>query len=679
MSEKLDDLPVATRRRRDLALKIVEMGFGIFPLRPGTKKPYKNGGIKRATTDKATVEKWFKQRPTMNYGVSTTDHVVIDIDIKDGKDGLNEWHALEAEHGPFDDTFTVKSPSGGVHYYYPNWPSGQSPLAPGVDVRGHHGYVVGPGSVLDGSGDGDAAGEYKIIDDREPPWLPPTGLMHLLQIPNERRRDGEHDVSEFEYDQPHNVKRAVDYLQNQETCFRGERDNTCYRLCCQLRDWAIEESTIVELLIQHWDCQPMLDHKTIADKAFQAYKCAQNEIGAGLAENDFKDVMPPDDIDDEFTDYEFHQVERKPVSELGRDPHLIEGILMLSQMAMLVSSPGVGKSTFVFCICCMVALNKGDWFGYGDDIEFNAGGAFLTISPEDTQDKKAKRMEGIISHYGLDGDLIFKKWHNMKDENAGFKVVTRNNERRLVVDKKRIKKLKQYIRKHGIQLVVFDPYVEMHDGVENDNVEMAAVSSAMREIVRDLNVAGLIVHHSTKNTNIAGNLDAARGAGSTAGLVRNAFTLVPASVEDMDGTMTEDEVESIRRLDVAKGNYRPPGKDTKFFEMLSVELPNGDFEKGLKNETVGVFKPFNKEKYEKRRDDSLFDLIDVVLQNRENEAPLNDVFEYIRRDAFFQNQNKDKLKELIKFTFGDGGIDRDNVNLKVEQRGQRWFMVRTEE
>ena len=53
-----------------------------------------------------------------NVGIptgETNDIVVIDIDIKD--DGLKEWQTYTAEFGePI--TPTVKTPSGGYHYYF---------------------------------------------------------------------------------------------------------------------------------------------------------------------------------------------------------------------------------------------------------------------------------------------------------------------------------------------------------------------------------------------------------------------------------------------------------------------------------------------------------------------------------------------------------------------------------
>lgn len=109
-----------------------------------------------------------------NVGVRTgrtSGIFVLDLDRKNGKDGLASVAAL-GETLP--DTLTVETPSGdgGFHLYFLN-PEGlevksRQGIWPGVDVRGEGGYVVGPGSRLNGK-------LYKIIRDVQiseaPEWL----------------------------------------------------------------------------------------------------------------------------------------------------------------------------------------------------------------------------------------------------------------------------------------------------------------------------------------------------------------------------------------------------------------------------------------------------------------------------------------------------------------------------
>lgn len=96
---------------------------------------------------------------------------VLDLDRKPGKDG---FATLEANGWDLPATYTVATPSGGVHLYFrlPPFPVKTSGgrIGPGVDVRGEGGYVVAAGSP------GKSAGSvYTVIDESPivdaPAWL----------------------------------------------------------------------------------------------------------------------------------------------------------------------------------------------------------------------------------------------------------------------------------------------------------------------------------------------------------------------------------------------------------------------------------------------------------------------------------------------------------------------------
>lgn len=111
-------------------------GFPVFPLRPGSKIPMLKGGCHAASIEIQDIVSIWGRYPTANVGVATGHgFAVVDIDPRHG--------------GTVDprlpDTFTVATPSGGVHLYYAteeDIPNSAGRLAPGVDVRGRGGHVV---------------------------------------------------------------------------------------------------------------------------------------------------------------------------------------------------------------------------------------------------------------------------------------------------------------------------------------------------------------------------------------------------------------------------------------------------------------------------------------------------------------------------------------------------------
>ena len=161
----------------DQALAAVSNGWSIFPCRPGSKDPATAHGCKDASNDPEQVRQWWTWQPTANIGIACGPSrlIVIDLDVSETKDGLERWEILTDWHGHVQ-TYQVNTPSGGCHFYY-QLPEGWEPvgcstskLAPGIDVRGVGGYVIGAGSVR---ADGEAythAGDFFAVAPC-PKWL----------------------------------------------------------------------------------------------------------------------------------------------------------------------------------------------------------------------------------------------------------------------------------------------------------------------------------------------------------------------------------------------------------------------------------------------------------------------------------------------------------------------------
>lgn len=136
----------------DRALACVESGWSVFPLVPNTKRPLTPNGFKNASKSVEAVRKWWAEHPDANVGIATGEAsgiVVVDVDVKGGAKGRESLASLK-ELPP---TLTVTTPSGGWHFYY-LCPQGgvrsRTGLLPGIDIKAGNGYVVGPGSVIDG-------------------------------------------------------------------------------------------------------------------------------------------------------------------------------------------------------------------------------------------------------------------------------------------------------------------------------------------------------------------------------------------------------------------------------------------------------------------------------------------------------------------------------------------------
>ncbi|MGW5394713.1 bifunctional DNA primase/polymerase, partial [Streptomyces koyangensis] len=159
------------------ALATAERGWPVFPLRPGDKRPALHperacphtgacaGGHvtweRRATTDPDRIRAaWSTGDWNVGLATGPARLVVVDLDKpKDGTDApdgaANLLALCERARQPVPATRSVRTASGGAHLYF-SAPGGAhlrntaGTLGPLIDTRAHGGYVLAPGSVIDG-------------------------------------------------------------------------------------------------------------------------------------------------------------------------------------------------------------------------------------------------------------------------------------------------------------------------------------------------------------------------------------------------------------------------------------------------------------------------------------------------------------------------------------------------
>lgn len=137
----------------DAAAVYAAAGIPVFPCAPGQKRPLTAHGFHDASTDPAQVDAWWRQHPEANIGIPTGTAVeVLDVDVHATGTGYPILHALQREGLIGGWGQAVRSPSGGLHLYYPTDPDvTQSSWSRGrahVDFRGTGGYIIAPPSTI---------------------------------------------------------------------------------------------------------------------------------------------------------------------------------------------------------------------------------------------------------------------------------------------------------------------------------------------------------------------------------------------------------------------------------------------------------------------------------------------------------------------------------------------------
>lgn len=136
------------------AVRYANLGIPVFPCVPGFKQPLTSNGFHDATSSARTVHHWWQRNPNANIGMPTggvTGVVVVDVDVHAEVSGFEAFERARTDGLADGWGWFVRTPSGGLHAYYPTADieqrSWQAPSAL-VDFRGDGGYVIAPPSRL---------------------------------------------------------------------------------------------------------------------------------------------------------------------------------------------------------------------------------------------------------------------------------------------------------------------------------------------------------------------------------------------------------------------------------------------------------------------------------------------------------------------------------------------------
>jgi hypothetical protein len=184
---------------RESALWLAGRGWHVFPLVPNGKRPALDNWQQAATTMPGKIGQAWARRP-FNIGIACGPSGLLVLDLDQPKpgqqlpsdwqqpgirDGSDVFAALSERAGAAfpPDTFTVATPSGGMHLYYRR-PAALSlgnsckTRAPMIDTRCVGGLIAAPGSTINGT-------RYRTLNPTPPADLP-DWLTDLLTPPPPR-------------------------------------------------------------------------------------------------------------------------------------------------------------------------------------------------------------------------------------------------------------------------------------------------------------------------------------------------------------------------------------------------------------------------------------------------------------------------------------------------------------
>lgn len=271
-----------SKTRLDLALLYASFGWHVFPITPERKEPPLVNFSTQASKDQAQIFDWWAEWSDANIGLhcGLSDITVVDLDVKRGKNGVLSWRELELENDIAPPTPVSQTPSAGLHYLFRGISRNTvEKIGPGIDTRSGTGYILLPGSTVDGK-------PYKWLTTGKLAPLP-EWLAHLIGEEVVRTDD----TPEADEDKSHNIERARDYLSRcpPAVAFEGGQTRT-FETACKLRDWAISETLAFELMSEIFNprCKPPWVLEQLEKIVENAYKYAKGtRPGGATAEAEF--------------------------------------------------------------------------------------------------------------------------------------------------------------------------------------------------------------------------------------------------------------------------------------------------------------------------------------------------------------------------------------------------------
>ena len=215
--------------------KYIAGGFVLVKLRPNSKKPLERNW------SSLPFRKNF--RYNHNFGVVLQhDHIIIDVDPRNFKDGTDSFEKLREKVGGLPRTFVVQTGAGGFHYYFKKPASlvtiKKHPDYPGVEFLSKGKHIVGPGSIHP-----DTKMMYKPFDNTKLKDIvdAPDSLLSILAEVYEQSGAPRHRQAKYTENEA-TITRYQYYLQTSDGAVQGEQgDEKCRRftgprlcLACQI-------------------------------------------------------------------------------------------------------------------------------------------------------------------------------------------------------------------------------------------------------------------------------------------------------------------------------------------------------------------------------------------------------------------------------------------------------------
>lgn len=549
------------------ALDAADHGFRVFPVqvkrRPKPErhkksaKPLVQWGSE-ATTDPDTIKSWWKKWPDATPGMVTGEVFVVDLDDGEGKNGTADYEALGLD--PEAALFSVRTPSGGRHLYF----AGQDDLtisggkvAPGIDTRGHGGFVFAPGSRH-------LFGEYKVergdlwdlkhclLDDIPAPIQAALERAERDQ-PTDQPGPGEHDLE--------TIKDALHHIPND-----GSYDE--WNECLMAVHHATGGSTDGLALVLGWSAgYPGFSMKDIQAKWRSYGKNKGSPITAdtlfmkarqhGWNAIDADSIL--DDLDDEPEDQDADSAFFTDAADLLSNPapprewHVADWFPART-VHLMMGDGGTGKSLLALQLAVATAAGK-PWIG----MDIDRPGPVAYYGAEDDMDEMHRRVADVCAAAEVESEDLRGRLHlkSAVAEDSIFAALDRTGR---VKPTKLLKRITRELEAVKPSLLVLDTLANLHALDPNNQEQARAFVGLLVQIAQEHDCSVLLLAHPSRTGMATGG-----GDGFSVGWSN--------SVRSRSYLRADKDAHDVRVLENLKANYGSTARAAKLVYQGGALVP----------------------------------------------------------------------------------------------------------
>lgn len=524
---------------RQVAFDLAAQGFHVFPLQPHDKLPIK-GLSWRGLVCKdefAAWELWSQpQFAESNVGIHCEGLIVVDID--DYKSVTDSGALADMDLPP---TLTVRTARGGRHLYFsgPDIANSASKIAPGVDVRGANGYVVGPGSVTEN-------GVYEIVDARPIAAAPEALVARCKAARESKHRDS---VDWADMTSAARLEDGRQFLSTARVSVEGcGGNNTAFQVIGELWDRGVSAQGALDLLQEEggWNdrCLPPWSGEELRQLIHNAYTYAQNEFGCRAADNIFGHVVIPV-VEPPKDDWQVISAASWQDQPIPPRRWYVEDWIPANNVTLLYGDGAVGKSLVALQLAAAGVAGV-EWLG----LKVEQPGPVLMLMAEDEPDETHSRLWEVIKPFGKFS--VYRDLHivSRAGMDAGLARFDRDGNMAATAI---WPKLVQTIQAIKPKLVVLDNLADIFLGSEIDKQQARAFINLLRGLCITLDTTVVVLAHPSQ-----AGMESGRGtSGNTAwsNSVRSRLYM------ERDNTASPGQKpdKNTRLLTVMKANYSAAG------------------------------------------------------------------------------------------------------------------------